>query len=105
MEGAYSDSDRRKLMICTLAGAIITPLMSTMLNLALVDIGDDFGRGSHDLGYINTLFLLGSVIAMVPAGRLSGIAGMRRIYVTGLAITAAAASLAAHVHHQHSARR
>jgi MFS family permease len=95
VEGAYSDSDRRKLMICTLAGAIITPLMSTMLNLALVDIGDDFGRGSHDLGYINTLFLLGSVIAMVPAGRLSGIAGMRRIYVTGLAITAAAASLAA----------
>ncbi|MGI6008967.1 MAG: MFS transporter [Methanomethylophilus sp.] len=96
MSEEYTDRDRTKVMVCTFLGSFVTPLMSTMLNLALVAIGEDFEVGSHDLGYINSIFLLGSVIAMVPAGRLSGIVGMRKTFATGLAVTfisALAASL------------
>lgn len=91
----YTDADRRNLSVFTFIGAFILPLMSTMMNLAMVYIGDDFGVGSHDLGYINTMFLLGSVITMVPAARLASIHGMRKVFLLGLAIIVTTASLAA----------
>ena len=86
-DSAYTDSDRKHLLACTVSGAFITPLMSTMMNLALMFIGDEFSVGSHDLGYVNTMFLLGSVIAMVPSARLASIYGMRKVFLLGLVIT------------------
>ncbi len=93
-EQTYTDADRRRLLAFTVSGAFITPLMSTMLNLALIMIGSEFSVSSHDLGYVNTLFLLGSVIAMVPAARLASIYGMRKVFMAGLAITGATTALA-----------
>lgn len=86
------ESDNRRLLAATMSGALITPLLSTMMNLAMVSIGDEFSVGSHDLGYLNTAFLLGSVMAMVPIGRYCGITGMRRMFTAGL-VTVLAASL------------
>ncbi len=86
---SYSRTDVRALLLSTCAAAMVVPLMSTMLNLALVSIGQDFGVGSHDLGYVNTFFLLGSVIGMVPASRIASIRGMRRIFRLGLVLTLA----------------
>ena len=83
----YSKSDVKALLISTCAAAMVVPLMSTMLNLALVSIGADFGVGSHDLGYVNTFFLLGSVIGMVPASRIASIRGMRKVFRLGLLLT------------------
>ena len=93
-EAAYTDSERTHLLICTVSGAFITPLMSTMLNLALVFIGSEFAVGSRSLGYVNTMFLMGSVIAMVPAAKIASIYGMKRIFVLGLIVTGATAFLA-----------
>lgn len=93
-EQMYTDADRRHLLAFTVSGAFITPLMSTMLNLALLFIGSEFSVSSHDLGYVNTLFLLGSVIAMVPAARLASIYGMRKVFFAGLVMTGVTTALA-----------
>ena len=81
------------LLACCLGG-FVTPLLSTMMNLSLVNIGSEFNVGSHDLGYVNTAFLLTSVIAMVPAARLGDIIGRKRMYLLGMVIMGVACLLA-----------
>jgi MFS family permease len=70
------------------------PLMSTMMNLALVFIGHDFNVGSHSLALVNTTFLLASVIAMVPLARMSDIFGRKKMLISGLIVTAVSAFIA-----------
>ena len=86
MGSEYTEADMRTLLIATCAAALITPLMSTMMNLALLSIGNEFGVGSHDQAYVNTLFLLGSVFGMVPAAKYASINGMKKMFVIGHAI-------------------
>lgn len=93
-ETGYSDRDRKNVLIAACFGSIITPLMSTMMNLALVHIGRDFAVGSRDLAMVNTVFLLACVVFMVPIARLASIRGMRRFFILGLLIQAVAAVLA-----------
>lgn len=85
----------RTVLIACCAGVFIMPLMSTMMNLALVDIGMDFGVGADDLALVNTIFLLGSVVAMVPLARISDIVGRKKIFIFGLVITAVCSVVAA----------
>ncbi len=94
MAGEYTRADMRNLLIATCAASIITPLMSTMMNLSLMSIGAEFGVGSHDQAYVNTLFLLGSVFGMVPAAKYSSIHGMKKVFILGHIILAAGCILA-----------
>lgn len=94
MSGEYTKADMRNLLISTCAAAIIAPLMSTMMNLALLTIGTEFGVGSHDQAYVNTMFLLGSVFGMVPAAKYSSIYGMKKVFITGHVIIAIGCALA-----------
>ncbi len=94
MAGEYTEADMRNLLIATCTAAIITPLMSTMMNLALLTIGTEFGMGSHDQAYVNTMFLLGSVFGMVPAAKYASIYGMKRVFILGHIILAAGCLLA-----------
>lgn len=73
--------------------AVITPLMSNMLNLALLQIGDDFDVSAHWLGYVNTAYLLGSVIGMVPVAKMADAWGLRRMFRLGLMLSAVSAVL------------
>ncbi|MDR3282824.1 MAG: MFS transporter [Candidatus Methanoplasma sp.] len=91
---SYSPKDMRLVLIACCAGIFLTPLMSTMMNLALVHIGADFDVGSHSLALVNTVFLLSSVVAMVPAARLSDIHGRKKTMVAGLLVTTAGAVVA-----------
>ncbi len=91
----YSESDRRWLMTACCAAAFITPLLSTMMNLSLKSMGNEFSVGSHDLGYVNTAFLLASVIFMVPLSRVSDIAGKKRLFYIGISIIAVSCIIAA----------
>ncbi len=83
MAEEYTEADMRNLLIATCTASIITPLMSTMMNLSLLSIGNEFGVGSHDQAYVNTLFLLGSVFGMVPAAKYSSIRGMKKVFILG----------------------
>ena len=81
------EKERRTLLVACCTAAFITPLLSTMANLSLVSIGDEFEQGSHSLGYVNTMFLLSSVIFMVPLAKVGDMIGRRRMFIVGIAIT------------------
>jgi len=91
----YTEKDMKVVLLACCAGIFITPLMSTMMNLALVSIGHEFDVGSHSLAMVNTTFLLASVVAMVPFARLSDIHGRKKIFIIGLVAILVASTVAA----------
>ena len=90
----YGRRERNTVLIACCVSGLITPLLSTMMNLSLVSIGDNFGVGSHMLAYVNTAFLLSSVVFMVPLARLGDMIGKKRMYLIGLATIGVACLLA-----------
>lgn len=87
---AYTVVERKLVLLaCCLAG-FIAPLLSTMMNLSLVNIGADFDVGSHMLAYVNTAFLLSSVVFMVPMAKFGDIHGKKKTFILGVAIIAIA---------------
>ncbi|MCK9323680.1 MAG: MFS transporter [Candidatus Methanomethylophilaceae archaeon] len=93
--GSYSDKDCRNLLFATCLGAAITPLMGTMISLALPCIGKDFDASTHSLSMINTIFLIASVMFMVPVARFASIYGMKKTSIIGLIIVITSAVLSA----------
>ena len=91
---AYTVTERRLVLIACGISAFITPLLSTMMNLSLVSIGEEFGVGSHSLAYVNSAFLLSSVIFMVPFAKVGDIIGKKRTYLLGILIIAIACVMA-----------
>ena len=87
--------DMKTLLIAACVGAFIMPLMSTMMNLALVSIGNEWNVGAENQALVNTVFLLGSVASMVPLARISDIVGRKKIFIMGLLITAVCSIVAA----------
>ena len=85
---AYDERERRMVLLACCFAGFITPLLSTMMNLSLVNIGQEFGAGSHQLAYVNTAFLLSSVVFMVPMAKVGDIVGKKRIFMTGVAVIA-----------------
>lgn len=47
MRMAYDERERRMVLLACCFAGFITPLLSTMMNLSLVNIGQEFGAGSH----------------------------------------------------------
>ena len=82
----YTEKEVRAVVLACYISGFIAPLLSTMMNLSLVNIGEDFDIGSHDLAYVNSAFLLTSVIFMVPFARLADIIGKKKLFVIGLSI-------------------
>lgn len=91
----YKAGEQRALLIATCLGSIIGPLLSTMMNLALVHIGAEFSVGSRSLALINTVFFLASVVFIVPMARYASIKGMKRIFTAGTALICVGALFAA----------
>jgi len=83
----YSEKEAKAVVLACCLSGFIPPLLSTMMNLSLVNIGEDFDIGSHDLAYVNSAFLLTSVLFMVPFAKLADIVGKKRLFVIGLMIT------------------
>lgn len=90
----FTDAERRRLLIAACLAGFVAPLLSTMANLSLVSIGEEFDAGSHLLAYVNTAFLLASVIFMVPLCRLADIRGKRKVFLAGLVVVIVACVLA-----------
>ena len=88
MRMAYDERERSMVLLACCFAGFITPLLSTMMNLSLVNIGQEFGAGSHQLAYVNTAFLLSSVVFMVPMAKVGDIVGKKRIFMTGVAVIA-----------------
>jgi MFS family permease len=93
-EPKYSADQMRTVLIACCFGVFIMPLMSSMMNLALVPIDDEFVVGSRSLAMVNITFLLASVLVMVPLARVSDIIGRKKVFLAGLFVTIVSATLA-----------
>lgn len=90
----FSKRDQRIVLFASCIAIFITPLMGSMVVLALSTIGTDFGISTHDQGWITTAYFLSSVVFLVPLARGSDLIGKRKVFMTGLLVTIAGASLA-----------
>lgn len=83
----FTSAEKHTVLLAACLAIFINPLVGSMLNLALTAIGDDLDCSTHQLGWLTTLYFLSSVMAMMPAAKLSDIYGKKRIFVIGIAIS------------------
>jgi EmrB/QacA subfamily drug resistance transporter len=82
------------VMVGVASGAILVPLNSTMLAVALPGVMDDFGLGASTVTALVSLYLGAVAIALPVAGSLSDRYGARRIFLAGVLGFGAASILA-----------
>ena len=76
-------------------GATLTPLNSTMIAVALPDIGEAFGVSPSELTlWLVTSYLLVNIILQSPAGKLGDMLGRRRAFAIGQSLFAIGALIA-----------
>lgn len=76
------------------SGAILVPLNSTMLAVALPDVMTEFGLGPSTVASLVTLYLGSVAIALPVSGALGDRYGHRRVFVAGVVGFGAASALA-----------
>jgi EmrB/QacA subfamily drug resistance transporter len=84
------------LLLALASGAILVPLNTTMLAVALPGIMDEFELGANAVASLVTLYLGAVAITLPVSGALADRFGHRRTFVAGV-LTFGAASLAAAV--------
>ena len=90
--------DKRLLsaaMLGVASGAILVPLNSTMLAVALPDVGGDFGLGANGVSSLVTLYLGAVAIALPVGGSIGDRYGHRPAFLLGVIAFAIASALAA----------
>ncbi|MGH9176219.1 MAG: MFS transporter, partial [Vicinamibacterales bacterium] len=89
-------SPSRESWIVTLVAACVfmSVVNTTMVNVSLPEIGDDFGASPASLGWLVTIYSLTFGVATPIYGRLGDLYGLRRMFVTGLCIFVASSLLA-----------
>ena len=82
-------------MLGLASGAILVPLNSTMLAVALPSVMDEFDVGAATVASLVTLYLGAVAIALPVSGSLGDRFGHRRVFLIGVAAFAIASALAA----------
>lgn len=83
-----SSRTRYLVLLATSIGAIVNPLLGSMIILALPAIGADFIVSARDLGWMSTAFILANAICLVPAARLVDKIGYKKSYIIGSIVVA-----------------
>lgn len=65
----------RLILFATSIGVVLSPLIGSMIVLAMPEIGVAFGVVARDPGWLSTIFILANVIFLIPAARLSYLLG------------------------------
>src|SRR5215213_3162743 len=90
--------DRRLLstaMLGVASGAILVPLNSTMLAVALPDVMGEFALGANEVSSLVTLYLGAVAVALPVGGSIGDRFGHRRAFLVGVVAFAGASLLAA----------
>ena len=82
-------------MLGLASGAILVPLNSTMLAVALPSVMDEFGVGAATVASLVTLYLGAVAIALPASGSIGDRFGHRRLFLIGVAAFALASAFAA----------
>ena len=91
--------DRRWLILAAvLSGTLVGTFGSSVVNVALPAMIDDFQVPVSTAVWVQTVFTLFVAVLMPPFGRLGDMIGYKRIYVAGMGLLAGASVLATVVH-------
>ncbi|MBP2632789.1 MAG: major facilitator superfamily 1 [Firmicutes bacterium] len=77
-------SQARLVFLAVLTTSFIGPFMGSAINLAIPAMGETFGANANVLSWVVTAYLLGSVMMMLPIGRLADIIGRKKVYTIGV---------------------
>jgi EmrB/QacA subfamily drug resistance transporter len=75
-------------LIIVCLGSIIGPLGMASVNIAIPDLAAELQANAKMVSWLPTLFILSSVIFMLPASKLADNYGRKRIYAYGMALNA-----------------
>jgi EmrB/QacA subfamily drug resistance transporter len=75
------------LWSATLA-SFITPFMGSAVNIALPSMGRELGMDAVQLSWVGTAYLLAAAAFLLPFGKAADLAGRKKIFSLGLALTA-----------------
>jgi EmrB/QacA subfamily drug resistance transporter len=89
----YGRPDGRRVLVATILGSGMAFLDSTVVNIALPHIGDEFHAGAASLQWIVNGYTLSLASLILLGGTLGDRFGRRRIFVLGVAWFAAASLL------------
>ena len=82
----FSLRDKRiVLLACCIAG-FISPLLTSMINLAIPSIASEFAISAHDRGWLVMTFFLSSVAFLVPVSRIADLYGKKKIFIIGIVV-------------------
>jgi EmrB/QacA subfamily drug resistance transporter len=73
-------------LIAVCSGYIIGPMGMASVNVAIPALAEDLQANATKVGWLPTLYLLSSVMFMLPAGKLADNFGRKRIYTLGIAL-------------------
>ncbi len=94
-----TDTGNEQLKYSVLAvvsvSSFVTPFMGSSVNVALPSIENEFQMDAVALAWIQTAYLLATVVFLVPFGKIADIYGRRKTYISGMVIFTAACALAA----------
>ena len=82
-------------MLGVASGAILVPLNSTMLAVALPGVMDDFTLGANAVSSLVTLYLGAVAVALPVGGSIGDRYGHRPAFLVGVVLFAIASALAA----------
>ena len=87
MQNQTDDKTGQKVVLfVTTVTTILTPYMSSSINIALPSIGREFDLDAVTLSWVATIYLLASAVFCVPFGRLADIFGRRKVFLLGITI-------------------
>ena len=87
------DNYRWWVLVTVVFGAFASILDSTIVNTALPRIQHDFGAGLHVASYVVTGYILAAGVVVPASGFLANRFGMKRVYVSSLALFTAGSAL------------
>ena len=90
----YSKKELLGILIAASFATFLTPFFGAVLNIAIPTISMSFAVPPDMLAMLTTIYLLSSVIFLVPAARLADIYGLLRVFTIGLIIGAIGTLLA-----------
>lgn len=94
MQKAGQESRSRTiLLIIIVLNSFTNPFLGAAVNIALPQIGHEFGMNAISLSWVAMAFLLSSAIFLVPFGKLADISGRKRIFLYGNAVITISALL------------
>ena len=71
------------ILIAVMVSSFLTPFTGSALTLSLPDMGQEFGIGPSKLSWVIEVYLLASLVVLLPMGRAADHFGKRKLFLCG----------------------